>query len=211
DATVPDRLGEISLRAHQTRAAARVLAIISARGGSMLAEPVGVGKTYTALAVAARLGGAVLVVAPASLRWMWQEGARRCGLSIAVLSHEALSRGVRPDVIPDVIVVDEAHRVRSPTTRRYALLADICRNARVLLLTATPVQNKRSDLAAQLALFLGRVAWEMTDEQLAELVVRGSGSVLAVRPRLDGPHRIRLATDDDCLDLIIALPPPVAA
>jgi hypothetical protein len=109
------------------------------------------------------------------------------------------------------VIVDEAHRVRSPNTRRYATVADLCRRARVLLLTATPVQNSRGDLAAQLALFIGRVAWEMTDEQLAELVVRGSGSVLAVRPRLDGPHRIRLATDDDCLDLILALPPPVAA
>jgi hypothetical protein len=91
------------------------------------------------------------------------------------------------------------------------MLADLCRNARVLLLTATPVQNARGDLAAQLALFLGRVAWEMSDEQLAELVVRDSGSALGARPRLDGPHRVRLATDDDCLDLVLALPPPVAA
>jgi len=211
DDSVPDRLGEITLRAHQTRAAARVLSIIAAHGGAMLAEPVGVGKTYTALAVAARLGGAVLVVAPASLRWMWQDAAQRCRLAITTTSHEALSRGARPDVNPDVIIVDEAHRVRSPATRRYALVADLCRNARVLLLTATPVQNTRDDLAAQLALFLGRVAWEMSDEGLAELVVRDSGSVLGARPRLDGPHRLRLATDDDCLDLLLSLPPPVAA
>ena len=211
DASVPEHLGEITLRAHQTRAAARALTIIASRGGAMLAEPVGVGKTYTALAVAARLGGAVLVVAPASLRWMWQEAAQRCGLQITTISHEALSRGARPDMIAETIIVDEAHRVRSPATRRYALLADLCRSARVLLLTATPVQNMRGDLAAQLALFLGRISWEMSDEELAELVVRDSGSALAARPRLDGPHRVRLATDDDCLDLLLALPPPVAA
>lgn len=211
DAVVPERLGEITLRAHQTRAAARVLTIIAARGGAMLAEPVGVGKTYTALAVAARLGGAVLVVAPAALRWMWLGAAQRCGLTFTIVSHEALSRGARPDVNPDVVIVDEAHRVRSPSARRYALLADLCRNARVLLLTATPVQNTRGDLAAQLALFLGRVAWDMSDEELAKLVVRDSGSVLGARPRLDGPHRVRLETDDDCLDLVLALPPPVAA
>ena len=63
----------------------------------------------------------------------------------------------------------------------------------MLLLTATPVQNTRDDLAAQLALFLGRVAWEMSDEALAELVVRDSGSVLGARPRLDGPHRVHAA------------------
>jgi superfamily II DNA or RNA helicase len=208
---VPERLGEITLRAHQLRAAARVLSIVAARGGALLAEPVGVGKTYTALAVAAHLGGAVLVIAPASLRAMWFGAAQRCGLNIAFASHESLSRGVRPAPGPDVVIVDEAHRVRSPSARRYALVADVCRNARVLLLTATPVQNARGDLAAQLALFLGRVAWEMHEEELAELVVRDSGSVLGVRPRLDGPHRVSLTVDDDCLDLLLALPPPVAA
>src|SRR5262249_14821403 len=153
---------------------ARLLSIIGARGGALLAEPVGVGKTYTALAVAARLGGTVLVVAPASLRDMWGDAALRCGLAVTVVSHESLSRGVVPPARAEVVIVDEAHRMRTPSTRRYAMLADLCRRARVLLLTATPVQNSRGDLAAQLALFLGRVAWEMTDEQLAELVVRGS-------------------------------------
>lgn len=211
DATVPDRLGDITLRTHQVRAAARLLSIIATRGGAMLAEPVGVGKTYTALAVAARLGGSILVVAPASLRAMWLGAAERCGLAITFASHESLSRAGTAPIGADVILVDEAHRARSPATRRYAKLADACRNARVLLLTATPVQNTRDDLAAQLALFLGRVAWEMSDEALAELVVRDSGSVLGARPRLDGPHRVRLASDDDCLDLLLALPPPVAA
>jgi superfamily II DNA or RNA helicase len=211
DTTVPERLGDISLRVHQVRAASRVLSIIGARGGAMLAEPVGVGKTYTALAVAARLSGPVLVVAPASLRSMWYDAAARCELEITVVSHESLSRGVVPPVVPEVVVIDEAHRAKSPASRRYAMLADVCRNSRVLLLTATPVQNTRGDLAAQLALFLGRVAWEMSDDELAELVVRDAGSVLGARPRLDGPHRVCLATDDDCLDLLLALPPPVAA
>ena len=30
-------------------------------------------------------------------------------------------------------------------------------------------------------------------------------------PRLDGPHRVSLATDDDCLDELLALPPPIPA
>src|SRR5205085_1575066 len=142
----------------------------------MLAEPVGVGKTYTALAVAARLGGPVLVVGPAALRWMWSDAALRCGLAITFASHEALSRGTVPSIAASVVLVDEAHRARSPAARRYGVLAELCRNARVLLITATPVQNSRSDLAAQLALFLGHMAWEMSDEDLASLVVRDSGS-----------------------------------
>ncbi|MGH7617833.1 MAG: SNF2-related protein, partial [Gemmatimonadaceae bacterium] len=202
DVHVPDRLGDVSLRAHQLRAATRVLSIIASRGGAMLAEPVGVGKTYTALAIASKIGGSILVVAPAALRDMWGDAACRCKLAIAVTSHESLSRGNVPPVRPDLVIVDEAHRVRSPSTRRYGVLADVCRTSRVLLLTATPVQNRRGDLAGQIALFLGRAAWEMSDEELSELVVRDSGSSLAARPRLDGPHRLTLATDDDCLDLL---------
>ena len=46
----------------------------------------------------------------------------------------------------------------------------------MLLLSATPVQNRRADLCAQLALFLGRSAGEMTDDELAAHVVRAGAS-----------------------------------
>ena len=94
--------------------------------------------------------------------------------------------------MPDFVIVDEAHRLRSPHTRRYALIADLARRSQILLVTATPVHNRRDDLAAQLALFLGRVAWQLSDEELTECVVRDSGSSLGARPRLDGPHRVTL-------------------
>jgi superfamily II DNA or RNA helicase len=211
DDFIPGRIGEIDLRPHQRRAAARLTSLIAARGGAMLAEPVGVGKTYTALAVAARHAGPLLVVAPGVLRAMWEGAAERCAMPIDFISHESLSRGRRPNVEPGFVLVDEAHRVRTSTTKRYALLADICRRAPVLLVTATPVQNARDDLAAQLALFLGRAAWTLGDEQLVALVVRDSGSLLGARPRLDGPHRIELPSDDDCLDQLMALPAPIPA
>lgn len=209
--SVVERLGEITLRAHQKRAADRLVAILARQGGAMLAEPVGVGKTYTALAVAARSAGPILVVAPASLRSMWRDAAQRCGLVVAIASYESLSRGRTPDCVPAFVIVDEAHRLRSPNTRRYALIAQLARRSQILLVTATPVQNRRDDLAAQLALFLGRAAWQLSDESLTEYVVRDSGSLLAARPRLDGPHRVTLDVDDDCLDQLLALPDPVPA
>lgn len=208
---IGEQLGEITLRPHQRRAASRLAALIAQHGGAMLAEPVGVGKTYTALAVAASHSGGLLVVAPAALRAMWGDAARRCGVAIAFATHEAFSRAKRPPEHVRFIIVDEAHRLRTRTTKRYALLADLCRTTDVLLVTATPVQNSANDLAAQLALFLGRVAWSMSEEQLVEYVVRDSGDLAGTRPRLDGPHRITLDVDDDCLDDILALPPPVPA
>ena len=208
---VPSRLGDVTLHPHQRAAAARLASLISTNGGAMLAEPVGLGKTYTSLAVAARLGESLLIATPASLAGMWRNALAVCRLEAPLITHEALSRGAMPAIEPGVVIVDEAHRLRSQSTKRYAILADICRVAKVLLVTATPVQNKRSDLATQLALFLGRGAWDLSDEGLATYVVRDSAREGRGQPRLDGPHRICLPSDDDCLEALLALPPPIPA
>ncbi|HSQ29479.1 MAG TPA: helicase-related protein [Gemmatimonadaceae bacterium] len=208
---VPVKLGAIELRDHQRVTAARLAAMVARDGGALLAEPVGLGKTFSALAVAARIGGDILIAAPAALRGMWEQALRDCRMSATIVTHEALSRGARPGGAYALVIVDEAHRVRSPMARRYDALAHICRRAPVLLVTATPVQNRRDDLAAQLALFLGRRAWQMTEEELAQHVARGDTAEPPEMPRLSGPHTRSLSTDDDCLDDLLAIPPPVPA
>jgi superfamily II DNA or RNA helicase len=210
-ATISDTIGGVTLRPHQIAAAAHLTALISAHGGALLAEPVGLGKTYTSLAVAAHSGLPITIAMPAALRGMWREALERCRIPATVVTHEALSRGATLPPNRGFVIVDEAHRLRSPATRRYAALADFCRRSRVLLVTATPVQNRQRDLAAQLALYVGRRAWQMTDDELAEHVVRGAAKEMRGVPRLDGPHRLILNTPDDCLDELLALPPPVPA
>jgi hypothetical protein len=209
--SIPTQLGTVMLHPHQRDAAARLGALIAIHGGAMLAEPVGLGKTFTALATAARLGADILIAVPASLRSMWRTSLEQCALSATVITHEALSRGVIPNGAWRVVIIDEAHRLRSPGTRRYAAMAELCRHAKVLLVTATPVHNRRADLAAQLALFLGRAAWQLTDEELAKHVVRDASPDVRGQPRLDGPHRVTLLCNDDCLDALLALPAPVPA
>jgi superfamily II DNA or RNA helicase len=211
DVAIPQQLGEITLRPHQRAAAARLASRIATHGGAMLAEPVGLGKTYTTLATAARFNERLLVAVPASLRSMWSAAIERARISARIITHEALSRNQRPAGDPSFVIVDEAHRLRTHSTKRYSALADICRRAKVLLVTATPVQNRRADLAAQLALYLGRVAWEMTDEQLAQHVVRSADAKARGQPSMDGPYRVALSVDDDCLDALLALPPPIPA
>ncbi len=203
--------GNIVLRSHQRAAAARLVEIIQRTGGALLAEPVGVGKTYTALAVAAALGGDVMIVAPASLRSMWREALEACDMSATVVTHEALSRGALDAHRSDILVIDEAHRFRVPTTHRYGLIAELCRNAKVLLVSATPVQNRRDDLSALLALFLGRQAFQLDDARLAAHVVRGLSDPDKELPRLIGPIRVTTTPVDDCLDQLFRLSPPVPA
>jgi superfamily II DNA or RNA helicase len=211
EASLDPRLGGITLRTHQRLAASRLSSLIDANGGAMLAEPVGLGKTFIALAVARRWQ-ARLIIAPAGLRDMWREALAAANIDAEIVTHEALSRGPATSFGAEMIVIDEAHRLRSPSTRRYAAVASLCAHTPVLLLTATPIHNRRDDLAAQLALFLGRSAWRMSSAELAAHVVRDTAtSEVRGLPSLDGPHRVRFGTDDDCLDELLALPPPIPA
>jgi superfamily II DNA or RNA helicase len=207
----PESLGAITLRPHQVDAAARLVAMIERDGGAMLAEPVGLGKTYTALAVATGLlADRVVVAIPASLREMWTTAMRECRVAATLVTHEALSRTAVPQLDPELVIVDESHRLRNPGTKRYASAAALCMRARVLLVTATPVQNARDDLAAQLALFLGRDAWRLSDAEIARHVVRAAQHGRGL-PRLIGPTAVPLAVDDDCVESLLVLPPPIPA
>ena len=142
------------LRDDQPVAFRRVQAALARHGGALLADPVGSGKTWVALAVAEALGCPTVVLAPAVLRGQWERTAARVGVSITVHSHERASRGRLPGTAPGLVIVDECHRFRSPTTRRYRVVAPWLVGSMVLLLSATPVVNRLDDLTHQLLLAL---------------------------------------------------------
>ncbi|HEX7090590.1 MAG TPA: DEAD/DEAH box helicase [Longimicrobiales bacterium] len=176
----------------QEDAVRRAEQILAARRGVVIADSVGLGKTFIALALiegALRRGERVAVTTPASLRTAWHAPLRRLAGALALretygiprppparvgrrptaarapehaflawFSHARLSRGTVPAARTDsldLVVVDEAHAFRNPGTRRYRALAALCRPARVVLLTATPVNNALPDLYALLRLFVG--------------------------------------------------------
>jgi superfamily II DNA or RNA helicase len=224
-----EALGEVELRPHQRDAVCRLRALLVRYGGALLADAVGLGKTYVALALA-REAARPLVVAPASLRPMWEAAMRRTGVTAAWLSHEALSRssaGGTGDARgagtgasrPDLVIVDEAHHARNPRTRRYAALAARTRGARVLLLSATPVHNRRADLVALLALFLGARAERWSDAQLARCIVRreqgsrllaaSASGAIGRLPRVPPPELLSIPCEIGVLEALLALPPPV--
>ena len=144
------------LRADQRLSFARALAAARRYGGALLADGVGTGKTFIGLAVAAALepGRATQVVAPAALLSQWRTIAARLGVEVRLHSHETLSRGRAPRREPGPLLVDESHRFRAASTRRYATLAPWCVGRRGLLLSATPVVNRLDDLSQQLLLLV---------------------------------------------------------
>jgi hypothetical protein len=118
----------------QEAAVGRVRGILERRGGAILADAVGLGKTYVALALIEerfRGGDDVVVVIPAALRGLWLRPLRRLernaggGPAVRLVSHAQMSRGVaiREPRGGRLVVVDEAHRFRNPATRRYGALA----------------------------------------------------------------------------------------
>jgi superfamily II DNA or RNA helicase len=98
----------------------------------------------------------VLVIAPAALRAHWRKHLARLGERIvAFTTHTALSNGRMPAVQPALIVIDEAHAFRNPRTRRYRTLQRLRKDARLLLLTATPINNSAEDLYHVIRTFAG--------------------------------------------------------
>src|SRR5882762_9151297 len=143
------------LAPHQVPAAERLSAIIARHGGALLADEVGLGKSYVALAVALARGQPFTVVVPAVLVPQWRALLDRFAVAdTQIITHESLSVStVRPSGRPTVIV-DEAHRFRNPDTNRYRALARLVVGSHVLLVTATPIHNCAADLLHVLRLFL---------------------------------------------------------
>lgn len=225
------KVGSISLQPHQISAVTRLQTSIDRFGGALLCDEVGMGKTYVATAIGQRYSDC-LVVAPASLTSMWRDALTITRTAARLLSFEALSRADtdrfrtrgqrlrkelighedRPNESHDLIVVDEAHHVRNPGTNRFFALASLARGARVLLLSATPIHNRRADLVALLSLFLGSRAHTMTSAELALCVVRREQDQL--EGALDIPEVLptvhhQLSDDGKVVDALMNLPPPV--
>lgn len=148
------------LAAFQEEAVRRAKRVLTRRGGVIIADDVGLGKTYIALALmeeALQRGEAVVLVVPASLRRAWAPLVRRiagreeASSSVYVATHARLSRGTHDgERLADagLVVVDEAHAFRNPATRRYRALAARGAGSRLILITATPVNNGPADLHA---------------------------------------------------------------
>lgn len=156
-ALVPPLSGALDtpwLRGRQSTTARRLVTVLHRHGGALLADPVGSGKTFVALAAARAVAGSggIAAVVPAPIVEQWRQRAATCGLAVEVLSHAAVSRGKLPADGTRVLIVDECHHFRHPDTQRYQHLARWLAGRPFLAVSATPVVNRAEDLAHQLRL-----------------------------------------------------------
>jgi superfamily II DNA or RNA helicase/HKD family nuclease len=140
---------------YQRQAATQAKKILDTYNGVFLADVVGLGKTFIAALLLQQLQGRTLVVCPPVLTDYWKDSL----FDFGIRSFEVESLGKLEHIIKkgldryDYIVVDEAHRFRNENTHSYANLLDICRGKKVILVTATPLNNTVDDIFAQLKLF----------------------------------------------------------
>ncbi|MFN2443459.1 MAG: helicase-related protein [Thermoanaerobaculia bacterium] len=140
---------------HQQFGARRLVSLLTRYGGALLLDGVGMGKSFTAAAAARELhrnGWSVHLVVPAPLVPAWSGCLARFGVDAPVLTHDALGAVDQPVVQPALLVVDEAHRFRNPSTRRWRALARWSVGRALLLITATPIWNREEDLLTLLRL-----------------------------------------------------------
>ena len=147
------------LAPHQVPAAERLSAILARHSGALLADAVGLGKSYVALAVALAHDAPFCLVVPAVLVPQWRGLLARFDVDAPIMTHESLSATPGRPLPPVAVrcrlfVIDEAHRFRNPETNRHRALARLVVGARVLLVTATPVHNRLADLLHLFRLFL---------------------------------------------------------
>ncbi|MGH6663218.1 MAG: helicase-related protein, partial [Rhodospirillales bacterium] len=174
----------LPLTSFQNHGVARALRLIRDCGGAMVADEVGLGKTFIAgeiIRVYRQRRQRVLLICPAQLRdTTWKKFLDRYEFDRAVecLSFEELARDVqlrdaqrpqanmehlaRPLEEYQLVVVDEAHNYRNPDApTRAAVLRRLLFGQRrdLLLLTATPVNNSLWDLFHLIRFFVRQDAF----------------------------------------------------
>ena len=139
---------------YQKQAVQQALKKLNEHNGVFLADVVGLGKTFIAAQLLQQIKGRILVICPPMLQGYWEESLHDFRVPAKVESLGRLDKIFRFGIDRfDYVVVDEAHRFRNENTKSYEDLLDICRGKKVILVTATPLNNAIEDIFAQLKLF----------------------------------------------------------
>jgi superfamily II DNA or RNA helicase/HKD family nuclease len=144
-------------------------------GGFFLADVVGLGKTIVATQIAKKFyfkngfpeyRSRTLIIVPPALKDGWIETVDKFGLEgYDIFTNGSIHKIVRPERY-DLVIVDEAHKFRSDSSDAYNELQKICKSPtrfksddgtpvakKVMLISATPLNNKPEDIANLIYLF----------------------------------------------------------
>lgn len=130
---------------------------LNAYNGVFISDVVGLGKTYICAMLANSFNRNTykLFVCPPVLVDYWKSVLQE----FDVARYDVISLGRLDKIIKkgiekySYIFVDEAHRFRNSDTESFAELHQICHGKKVILISATPINNYTSDIENQIYLF----------------------------------------------------------
>ncbi len=156
DALADDILPDGYMRLqYQLDAVVQAKKILEAYNGVFISDVVGLGKTYICAMLAKTLKkGKKLIICPPVLVDYWKEVLLEFDVAAQVESLGKLQSIIDKGTDSfQYVFIDEAHRFRNQKTESFGLLHEICYNKKVVLISATPINNYSSDIENQIYLF----------------------------------------------------------
>lgn len=160
---------------YQVDAVTQGVRLLQKHNGFFLADVVGLGKTMIATVIARKFffhngfpdhRSHTLIVVPPALKENWEAARDQFHLdNVRIVTNGSLHK-IRNAERYDLVIVDEAHRFRNDSSGAFDLLQKICKTdtkrigddgkplrKKVILISATPLNNRPSDLRNLIALF----------------------------------------------------------
>lgn len=164
----------IQLKPHQTKIV-KYMKESDARG-IILFHGLGSGKTITSIAISKIYDNPVLIIVPASMRIQWVPELKKMEVKISkyqVTSYEGFLSSVESGKIETlenyVVLVDEAHRIRSTSGKIATTMVRLLQTAKkIILLTGTPMVNSPIDMSPLINSILGNNILPMTEKSFRE-------------------------------------------
>lgn len=151
--------GTYSNLKYQTDAVQLALNSINNHEGVIISDVVGLGKSVIASTVARNLRLRTIIICPPHLKQQWEEYKDQFGFTASVFSSGKIEEALKHYQMiakPDekfLIIVDEAHKYKNEYILDYSILHNLCMGNKVMLLTATPFNNRPEDIYSMLKLF----------------------------------------------------------
>jgi len=130
------------------------------RGGVIIGDVVGLGKTITATALAKMFEDdfllETLIICPPNLTEMWEGYVHKYQLRAKIMSLGEIQNKLKNERRYRLVIIDESHNLRNREGRRYHAIAEYLalNDSKVIMLTATPYNKSYLDLSSQLRLFM---------------------------------------------------------
>lgn len=140
---------------YQVDAIQATIDILQRHRGVVIADVVGLGKSIIASAVAHNLNLKTIIIAPPHLLDQWEDYRYEFDFNAKIYSSGSIAKALSENDREEekLIIIDEAHKYRNELTADYADLHKLCQRNLVVLLSATPFNNRPQDVFSMVKLF----------------------------------------------------------